>query len=92
MAHTKAKSASKNLRDSQPKYLGVKRQHGQAVNAGEVLIRQRGTRYILGTNVRRGNDDTIYAAKAGTVEFRASKKTKFDGNRRYATKISVKIQ
>ena len=53
MAHTKQLGSSKNLRDSNPQYLGVKRQHDQKVNAGEVLIRQRGTRYLPGKNVKR---------------------------------------
>lgn len=89
MAHTKQLGSSKNLRDSNPKYLGVKRQHDQKVNAGEVLIRQRGTRYLPGKNVKRGSDDTLYANSEGTVKFKRVKKKLFTGSFRYATKISV---
>jgi large subunit ribosomal protein L27 len=89
MAHTKAKGSSKNLRDSNPKYLGVKRQHGQRVGAGEIIIRQRGTKYLQGNNVRRGKDDTLYASTPGTVAFKRTKKTRFNGTSRYATKVSV---
>jgi len=62
MAHTKSGGSTKLGRDSRAKRLGVKRQEGQKVSAGEVLIRQRGTRYLAGKNVRRGADDTLYAA------------------------------
>jgi len=89
MAHTKQLGSSKNLRDSESKRLGIKRQQGQKVNAGEILIRQRGTKYIAGLNVRRGGDDSLYAARAGVVSFTKKKKKKFDGNFRYATMISI---
>ena len=62
----------------------------QRVNAGEVLIRQRGTRYLNGDNVRRGKDDTLYAAKEGTVAFSQVKKKLFNGGFRYATRIEIK--
>ncbi|MFA6135783.1 MAG: 50S ribosomal protein L27 [Candidatus Paceibacterota bacterium] len=90
MAHTKQLGSTRLGRESESKRLGVKRQHGQKVKPGEILIRQRGTKYLFGTNVKMGADNTLYAAKAGVVEFKQVKKTKFDGNRRYATKISVK--
>lgn len=89
MAHTKQLGSTRNGRDSRSKRLGVKRQHGQQVNAGEILIRQRGTRYLFGENVRRGADDTLYAASAGVVEFKKVKKEKFNGKIRYATLINV---
>ncbi|MFC7342215.1 50S ribosomal protein L27 [Saccharopolyspora griseoalba] len=69
MAHKKGASSSRNGRDSNPKYLGVKRFGGQVVNAGEILIRQRGTKFHPGLNVGRGKDDTLFALEAGTVEF-----------------------
>ncbi|MEV0087030.1 50S ribosomal protein L27 [Saccharopolyspora sp. NPDC003752] len=69
MAHKKGASSSRNGRDSNPKYLGVKRYGGQVVKAGEILIRQRGTKFHPGLNVGRGNDDTLFALSAGTVEF-----------------------
>lgn len=89
MAHTKQLGSTKLGRESASKRLGVKRQQGQRVNAGEILIRQRGTQYLPGVNVKQGADDTLYAGKAGTVQFKQTKKTKFDGRIRYATKISV---
>ena len=69
MAHKKGASSSRNGRDSKPQYLGVKRYGGQVVKAGEILIRQRGTRFHPGVNVGRGKDDTLFALAAGAVEF-----------------------
>ena len=69
MAHKKGASSSRNGRDSNPQYLGVKRYGGQVVKAGEILIRQRGTKFHPGVNVGRGNDDTLFALAAGAVEF-----------------------
>ncbi|GAA4876319.1 MULTISPECIES: 50S ribosomal protein L27 [Saccharopolyspora] len=69
MAHKKGASSSRNGRDSNPKYLGVKRYGGQVVKAGEILVRQRGTKFHPGLNVGRGGDDTLFALSAGTVEF-----------------------
>ncbi|MEK7462790.1 MAG: 50S ribosomal protein L27, partial [Patescibacteria group bacterium] len=62
---------------------------GEPINAGQIIIRQRGTRYIPGKNVKLGSDDTIYAAVNGKVKFQSSKKTKFDGNIRYIKIVSV---
>jgi large subunit ribosomal protein L27 len=69
MAHKKGASSSRNGRDSNPQFLGVKRYGGQLVNAGEILIRQRGTHHHPGLNVGRGKDDTLFALTAGLVEF-----------------------
>jgi large subunit ribosomal protein L27 len=69
MAHKKGASSSRNGRDSNPQFLGVKRYGGQLVNAGEILIRQRGTHHHPGLNVGRGKDDTLFALAAGVVEF-----------------------
>jgi large subunit ribosomal protein L27 len=69
MAHKKGASSSRNGRDSNPQYLGVKRYGGQVVKAGEILIRQRGTKFHPGVNVGRGKDDTLFALAAGAVEF-----------------------
>ncbi|GAA2776389.1 50S ribosomal protein L27 [Saccharopolyspora taberi] len=69
MAHKKGASSSRNGRDSNPKYLGVKRFGGEVVKAGEIIIRQRGTKFHPGLNVGRGGDDTLFALSAGTVEF-----------------------
>lgn len=69
MAHKKAGGSTRNGRDSNPKYLGVKRYGGQFVNAGEILVRQRGTRFHAGEGVGCGRDHTLYALVAGRVEF-----------------------
>ncbi|GAA1779947.1 MULTISPECIES: 50S ribosomal protein L27 [Streptomonospora] len=69
MAHKKGASSSRNGRDSNAKRLGVKRFGGQSVRAGEILVRQRGTRFHPGDNVGRGGDDTLFALVAGEVEF-----------------------
>lgn len=69
MAHKKAAGSSRNGRDSQSKRLGVKVFDGTAVNAGAIIVRQRGTRFFPGTNVGRGKDDTLFAKAAGVVKF-----------------------
>ncbi|MFY7698516.1 MAG: 50S ribosomal protein L27 [Legionella sp.] len=69
MAHKKAGGSTRNGRDSNPKYLGVKRYGGQFVNAGEILVRQRGTRFHAGEGVGLGRDHTLYALTAGLVNF-----------------------
>jgi large subunit ribosomal protein L27 len=69
MAHKKGASSSRNGRDSNAKSLGVKRYGGQAVKAGEILVRQRGTHFHPGENVGRGGDDTLFALAAGAVQF-----------------------
>ena len=69
MAHKKGASSTRNGRDSNPQYLGVKRYGGQSVNAGEIIVRQRGTHFHPGLNVGRGGDDTLFALAAGTVKF-----------------------
>ena len=89
MAHTKSVGAAKNSRESESKRLGVKRSDGQAVSAGQIIIRQRGTKYLPGVNVKMGGDDTIFSMKTGKVRYKASKKTRFDGSVRYATVVSV---
>ena len=89
MAHTKALGSTKLGRESAAQRLGVKVNHNQKVSAGEIIIRQRGTKYLRGAGVLRAGDDTLYAKKNGVVKFVAKTKTKFDGNRRYATMVSV---
>ncbi len=69
MAHKKGASSSRNGRDSNAQRLGVKRFGGQQVNAGEILVRQRGTHFHPGPNVGRGSDDTLFALQAGQVRF-----------------------
>jgi large subunit ribosomal protein L27 len=77
MASKKAGGSSKNGRDSNPKYLGVKRSGGQLVLAGNILVRQRGTQFHPGVNVGLGKDHTLFALKTGHVAF----KTRRDGRK-----------
>ncbi len=70
MAHKKAGGSTRNGRDSNPKYLGVKRYGGEAVEAGNILVRQRGTRFHAGDNVGVGRDHTLFALADGKVVFR----------------------
>jgi large subunit ribosomal protein L27 len=79
MSTKRSGGSSKNLRDSQPKYLGVKRSDGQVVHTGEVIVRQRGTKIEAGANVKVGKDHTLYAVADGTVAFKEMRKTRFDG-------------
>ena len=69
MAHKKGASSTRNGRDSNAQRLGVKRFAGQIVNAGEIIVRQRGTHFHPGQNVGRGGDDTLFATVGGAVEF-----------------------
>ncbi len=89
MAHTKAGGSTKLGRDSAAKRLGVKLQDGQKVLVGQIIIRQRGTKYAPGANVRRGADDTIYAMRNGTVKFSTRTKKRFDGTQRKSTFVAV---
>ena len=69
MAHKKGQGSVRNGRDSVSKRLGVKRYGGQLVSAGSILVRQRGTKFVAGTNVGTGRDWTLFALKDGTVKF-----------------------
>jgi large subunit ribosomal protein L27 len=69
MAHKKGASSTRNGRDSNSQRLGVKRFGGQVVNAGEIILRQRGTHFHPGVNVGRGGDDTLFALAEGAVQF-----------------------
>ncbi len=89
MAHTKAIGSTKLGRDSISKRLGVKLQNGEKVFAGQIIIRQRGTKYVPGTNVKRARDDTLYAMKNGVVKFFTKTKARFDGAKRKATLVAV---
>ncbi len=77
MASKKAAGSTKNGRDSQSKRLGVKRFGGQPVKPGMILIRQRGTKFLVGTNVKMGRDHTIYSVIEGAVKFERVSKLKF---------------
>ena len=89
MAHTKAKGSTKLGRESESKRLGVKLYAGEKVDKGEVIIRQRGTKYYPGTNVRQGGDDTLYASKAGVIKFTNKRKIHFDGKKKVVSVVSV---
>jgi large subunit ribosomal protein L27 len=91
MAHTKSGGSTKLGRDSRSKRLGIKINHGQAVKSGQIIIRQRGTKYLAGNNVKRAGDDTLYALNSGVVEYKRGKKTNFDGRRKYVTTVKVRI-
>ncbi len=79
MAHRKAGGTAKNLRDSNPQYLGTKLADGQKAQPGSIIIRQRGTAIMAGTNVGIGKDHTLFALKTGTVKFGSKRKTSFNG-------------
>ena len=79
MAHRKAGGTARNLRDSNPKYLGTKLYDGQAAQKGSVIIRQRGTKMLAGSNVMVGKDHTLFAVADGVVKFGSKRQTKFDG-------------
>lgn len=89
MASTKSVGSTKLGRDSASKRLGIKKNHGEAVKPGQIIIRQRGSKYLMGTGVAKGADDTLYAKRAGIVEMTSTKKTRFDGNVRYVKLIKV---
>jgi large subunit ribosomal protein L27 len=76
MAHKKGVGSSRNGRDSKPKFLGVKRFGGEAVRAGNILVRQRGTKFHPGNNVRRAKDDSLFALVDGVVRFEHKSKTR----------------
>jgi large subunit ribosomal protein L27 len=79
MASTKAAGTAKNLRDSNPKYLGVKCGDGEKVTPGVIIVRQRGTKIMAGKNIGIGKDHTLFAMAKGVVRFRTARKTDFDG-------------
>ncbi|OGI95002.1 50S ribosomal protein L27 [Candidatus Nomurabacteria bacterium RIFCSPLOWO2_01_FULL_42_17] len=79
MAHRKAGGTAKNLRDSNPQYLGIKLYDGEKAQSGAIIVRQRGTTVMAGNNVGIGKDDTLFALKDGTVKFGSRRKTSFNG-------------
>jgi len=90
MAKTKAAGATKLGRDSRPKYLGVKLFEGQKARPGSIIIRQRGTKFLPGKNVKRGKDDTLYALKEGIVHFTTKRKKGFNESQRIVKIVNVK--
>ena len=84
MAHKKGQGSSRNGRDSNPQYLGVKRFGGESVISGNILVRQRGTKFHPGVNVKRAKDDTLFAVADGVVKFEVKR-----GNRKYVSVYST---
>lgn len=89
MAHRKAGGSANNLTDSNAQYLGVKRNDDQPVTTGQVIIRQRGTKYMAGENVKIGKDHTLFAAADGRVKFTDKRKTSFNGKTITRKQVSV---
>ncbi len=89
MSQTKSSGSTKLGRDSKPKYLGVKLFGGQVVKIGNIIVRQRGTKFIPGKNTKLGRDDTIYSMKDGRVQFSTKRMEKFDGTQKRKKIVSV---
>ena len=89
MAHRKAGGTAKNLRDSNPKYLGIKLADGARAQAGSIVVRQRGTVFMAGTNVGMGKDHTLFSLKDGTVKFSSRRKISFNGKTAVKKVVSV---
>jgi large subunit ribosomal protein L27 len=92
MAHKKAGGSATNLRDSKSKRLGVKLSDGQYAKSGAIIIRQRGTKYHPGTNVKKGKDDTLFATAAGIVKFATKNMKKFNNQIKQTKIVSVVTQ
>lgn len=89
MAHTKATGTSRNGRESESKRLGVKLFGGQKVAIGSIIVRQRGSRFLAGSGVRMGSDNTLFAVNHGTVNFQIKRIQKYDGSRRIVNVVHV---
>lgn len=89
MATTKSAGSTRLGRESASKRLGIKLFDGEAVKAGNVLVRQRGTKWVPGKNVKKGNDDTLYALCAGIIKFSDKKAKRYDGSRRIFKVVNV---
>jgi large subunit ribosomal protein L27 len=90
MASKKAGGTAKNLTDSKPKYLGVKLYAGQMAKAGDILVRQRGTKMLAGAHVGIGKDHTLFALKNGVVVFKTVRKKNFDGKTSTRSRVELK--
>lgn len=89
MAKTKSAGSTTLGRDSRPKYLGVKLSDGQPAQPGSIIIRQRGSKFLAGKNVRQGRDYTLYSIAQGKVKFTTKKIKRFDGSKRIAKVVNV---
>lgn len=92
MAHRKAGGTAKNLRDSNPKFLGVKIGDGQSARPGAIIVRQRGTRVLPGKNVDMGKDHTLFALKEGVVKFRMKRAIRFNGTSQRKKIVDVLVK
>lgn len=90
MATTKSSGGSKLGRDSQPKHLGIKINNGQKAKIGQIIVKQRGSKFLPGKNVKKASDDSLYAMKNGTVSFTQKRKKLFNGSYRIAKVVNVK--
>lgn len=89
MAHRKAGGTAKNLRDSNPKYLGTKVADGQRAEAGHIIVRQRGTPIMAGNGVGLGKDHTLFALVPGIVKFGSKRKTSFNGKTKVMKIVNI---
>lgn len=89
MAKTKAGGSSRLGRDSQPKYLGIKKFEGEKVKSGNIILKQRGTKFLPGKNVKAGSDFCLYATKEGKVSFTTKKKISFDRSKKLVKVVNV---
>ena len=89
MSTSKSTGSSRLGRDSRSQRLGIKIYAGQVTKIGSIIVRQRGSRYIAGKNVRKGSDDTLYAVKVGSVNFSTKLKKLFDGSKRRIKVVNV---
>jgi large subunit ribosomal protein L27 len=89
MSHKKAGGSTRLGRDSNAQRLGLKLHDGQAVKTGMIIVRQRGTRFHPGKNVKKATDDTLFALASGKVKFTQHKRKRFDGNMKMAKFVSV---
>lgn len=90
MAHRAGKKTARINKGPRSKRLGVKLDDGQKAKAGNIIIRQRGTNFLPGDNVKKGKDDTLFATKAGKVVFKSKSKTRFDGSKKIRKIVHVK--
>ncbi len=90
MAHKKAGGSSKNTSSQSPQYIGVKISGGQKAKTGDIILTQRGTKYLPGNNVGMGKNYSIFAMKEGVVEYKDKRKTRFNGQKIVRKQVSVK--
>jgi large subunit ribosomal protein L27 len=89
MSHVKAGGSAKNLKDSKPKYLGVKLTEGAKAQSGSIIVRQRGTKFISGENTKVGKDHTIFSVVEGIVKFTNKRKLSFNGQTKIHKLVKV---